>query len=113
MPTWLLVIALTATARAGGPVRLAAEHEPALFDSSDGLPSSSCGAVMQDERGWIWVTTTEGIARMDGARTVRITGPSHSLVRGSGAHNRIISSAGPTHVLEEVIGDAVRPMGKP
>ena len=56
---WLPVVALAATARASDPVRLAAKHESELFDSSDGLPSSSIGAVMQDERGWIWVTTTD------------------------------------------------------
>ena len=92
MPTWLPVVVLVATARASDLVRLAATHESELFDSSDGLPSSSCGAVMQDERGWIWVTTTEGIARMDGSHTFRVTGPTHALVPGSGTHNRIVSA---------------------
>lgn len=36
------------------------------FTVNDGLPSNECYAVIQDSRGYVWVSTDNGVARFDG-----------------------------------------------
>lgn len=42
-----------------------------LHDADDGLPSSQVTALAQDAGGWLWVGTSEGLARWDGMRFER------------------------------------------
>lgn len=42
-----------------------------LHDADDGLPSSQVTALAQDAGGWLWVGTSEGLARWDGLRFER------------------------------------------
>ncbi len=44
-----------------------------LHDADDGLPSSRVTALAQDAGGWLWVGTSEGLARWDGLRFERYT----------------------------------------
>src|SRR5436190_16625995 len=90
MVAWSVLAAWLVTAEAAEPAPLKGEHKSELLDSSSGLPATSTWGIAQDERGWLWVTTSAGIARMDGARTIRVTGAQTRLVYGSGAHNRIV-----------------------
>lgn len=66
----LLVLASTRLPAATGP-----ELPPTpqwlpfvLHDADDGLPSSRVTALAQDAGGWLWVGTSEGLARWDGLR---------------------------------------------
>lgn len=48
---------------------------------SDGLPSASVSSIIEDDRGNIWVTTVNGIARIEPeTRSVRTYNKSHGLV---------------------------------
>src|SRR5436190_19919040 len=109
MPWWPLIAASIATADASEPSVPPVQHALELFDSSDGLPSSTTYDVAQDERGWLWVSTMEGIARMDGARTIRVTGPGFILHGSSGPHNRILAVEQGGR-LYDIDGDAVHPL---
>lgn len=42
------------------------------FDGSDGLPQNSVNGVIQDETGYLWLATFDGLVRFDGARFVRM-----------------------------------------
>lgn len=41
---------------------------PVLIDDEDGLPSKQVNALVQDQRGFVWIGTREGLARFDGHR---------------------------------------------
>src|ERR1043166_9529905 len=41
----------------------------------DGLPSSSVGRVVQDHHGYLWLATSEGLARFDGLSFQPFTSP--------------------------------------
>lgn len=76
---WLLVLGLTLAVgllhSRASPAELPPELPPtpqwlpfALHDAEDGLPSSQVSALAQDAGGWLWVGTSEGLARWDGMR---------------------------------------------
>ena len=66
-------IAASLAALAGAPLS-AADHEPPAAYSrrdwhvKDGMPSDEVTQVLQDRRGYLWVATTGGLARFDGAQ---------------------------------------------
>ncbi|MGC4072551.1 MAG: two-component regulator propeller domain-containing protein [Nibricoccus sp.] len=43
-----------------------ADYTLRAWHVSDGLPSDEIGSLMQDEKGYLWVTTTGGLVRFDG-----------------------------------------------
>ncbi|UTW63981.1 histidine kinase [bacterium SCSIO 12741] len=44
----------------------AQEYQYEHFSSEDGLPSLECHYIIQDQKGYIWIATDQGIARYDG-----------------------------------------------
>ncbi len=64
-----IVIASLGLALAPGPVR--AERLPIrVLTIADGLPRNEVSAVFEDSRGFLWVGTSNGIARYDGRESV-------------------------------------------
>jgi ligand-binding sensor domain-containing protein len=61
---WMLLFALTATA----------EEVPIIrFTEKDGLPHAIVYRVMQDSKGYLWVSTDNGLSRFDGSQFVNYT----------------------------------------
>jgi signal transduction histidine kinase/ligand-binding sensor domain-containing protein/DNA-binding response OmpR family regulator len=49
------------------------------FSQADGLPNNQIQCIFQDEKGWIWLGTSQGLSRFDGYRFVNfITSPDDS-----------------------------------
>ena len=44
------------------------QYVPRLWQSSDGLPHDAVQAVAQDDEGYLWIGTPQGLARFDGMR---------------------------------------------
>ena len=43
------------------------------FTVEDGLPSSECYQILQDQKGYIWIATDKGVARYDGTKFKNFT----------------------------------------
>ncbi|MFZ5657402.1 MAG: two-component regulator propeller domain-containing protein, partial [Pseudomonadota bacterium] len=56
------LIAFAPTASAGLPET----PRPRQFTVADGLPSNRINAIAQDRRGYLWIATSDGLARFDG-----------------------------------------------
>lgn len=98
---------------AAEPERLDVAHESRLWTSADGLPATTTRTVDQDERGFLWVTTAEGVARFDGDNVTRMTGPGVTVVRGSGAADRVVVVDGEGVPAELVRRDHLRALSVP
>ncbi len=59
-----------ARARALDPQRLLSQYRTQVWGTAEGLPSMSVAQVAQTPDGYLWVGTTEGLARFDGNRFV-------------------------------------------
>lgn len=69
---WLLLAATLLPAATGPELPPTPQWLPfVLHDADDGLPSSRVTALAQDAGGWLWVGTSEGLARWDGLRFER------------------------------------------
>lgn len=94
MRAWLLVILCVATA---GTPAAAGDHsspQPYVWRSwtrLDGLPGSQVWAIAQDQTGYIWIGTNEGLVRFDGVRFV--SGRQLGLERLPNASVRTLSIA--------------------
>lgn len=82
----LVTVGTSHLARAGAPIKRAAEPPPAATGSdktvqrvapplgcdrltiAEGLPNSNVHAIVQDRRGFVWFGTQDGLARYDGTR---------------------------------------------
>lgn len=62
---WLLVCTIVLTASASNEFRF--RH----FDTNDGLPAPTVRAITQDQRGFLWFGTDNGLCRYDGVSMVR------------------------------------------
>lgn len=56
--------------RALDPHRLLSQYRTEVWGTAEGLPSMSVAQVAQTPDGYLWVGTTEGLARFDGNRFV-------------------------------------------
>lgn len=61
---WLLLCTLTATAQEVPMIR---------FTEKDGLPHAIVYRIMQDSKGYLWVSTDNGLSRFDGSQFVNYT----------------------------------------
>jgi ligand-binding sensor domain-containing protein len=61
---WLLLCTLTATAQEVPTIR---------FTEKDGLPHAIVYRIMQDSKGYLWVSTDNGLSRFDGSQFVNYT----------------------------------------
>ena len=82
---------LLAAARAPTEYTLREWHE------QDGLPSDEMTGVLQDEQGFLWVASTGGLARFDGAAFEPAEVPSGALTRGLALVRG--GESGPTGIL--------------
>ncbi len=64
-----------------------------LFDWTSGFPWSYASGIEQDRRGFLWIDTTSGLYRFDGARALRM-GPNLGVAPGSTASGRVIAYSG-------------------
>lgn len=65
----LIVAALVAVITAFAPPAAAGLPEtprPRQYTVADGLPSNRINAIAQDRRGYLWIATSDGLARFDG-----------------------------------------------
>lgn len=65
----LIIAALVALLVAFAPVATGGLPEtprPRQFTVADGLPSNRINAIAQDRRGYLWIATSDGLARFDG-----------------------------------------------
>src|SRR5262245_3517286 len=60
-----------------------------VYDWTSGFPWSCATSVEQDARGFLWVSTTSGLYRFDGARARRMGG-SFGIAPGSTAAKRVV-----------------------
>jgi ligand-binding sensor domain-containing protein len=104
-----MILATLAGVAAAEP--LEAERWSRLFTSGEGLPSTASQRVVQDDRGFVWVSTMEGLARLDGAHVTPIPAPRAWLVYGSGSGDRVIAQT--AHHLSEVVDDRLVPVPAP
>ena len=69
-----LVLAWALLVAAGGwaldPQRLLSQYRSQVWGTAEGLPSMSIAVIAQTPDGYLWVGTTEGLARFDGSRFV-------------------------------------------
>lgn len=68
---WMQAIAIAqalASGAAAGPRALPELPIPQVFGVADGLPAAKVNMVAQDRSGYIWVATSDGLARFDGTR---------------------------------------------
>lgn len=63
-----LLLAVATGARATEPARRLDELRVDVWQTRDGLPQNTIQAILQDRRGYLWVSTEEGLARFDGVR---------------------------------------------
>ncbi len=71
---------------------LAAAQDPyyRLIDDSDGLPSNSVYGLFQDSKGFIWITTDDGLCRYDGHSFKSYFSTSQSSKAGSNIFEDIL-----------------------
>ncbi|MEQ1502037.1 MAG: hypothetical protein ABMB14_07385, partial [Myxococcota bacterium] len=106
-----LALAVGATAHAAPGTR--GPFASRLWTADDGLPSTASFGVGQDARGFVWVATSEGVARLDGARVTRVTPAGGDLVLGPGAADRIVVRDPAIGFADVGPSDALRPLAVP
>jgi hypothetical protein len=67
----------------GGPTLLAQNWYHAHLTKSDGLPSNEIFNIYQDERGYIWIASEEGLTKYDGIHFKNYSTPHMSSKSGS------------------------------
>ncbi len=65
---WTLLGSVSAEAL--DPNRLPSQYRTQVWGTAEGLPSMSVSVIAQTPDGYLWVGTTEGLARFDGSRFV-------------------------------------------
>ena len=60
-------LAALAPCRALDPAKAPTQYIHSSWQSEDGLPQNSVGAIVQDRTGYLWLGTQEGLVRFDGA----------------------------------------------
>ncbi len=61
-------LAATRAAVALDPARTIAQYVHRSWDANDGLPHNTVSAIAQGDDGYLWVGTSDGLGRFDGAR---------------------------------------------
>ena len=56
----------------GGMVRIMKDHTWRVYTRSDGLPSDYITSIFEDKKGYIWIGTDQGIARLDVNNTIDV-----------------------------------------
>jgi len=67
-------------------VLLAQDPYAIVISRSNGLPSNSAYQIFQDSRGFIWVTSNEGLSRFDGYKFRTYTSKEQSSIAGTEIH---------------------------
>jgi signal transduction histidine kinase len=57
-----------------------------VIDASDGLPNNEVYGIFQDSKGFIWITTDDGLCRFDGHQFKSFTSTTQSAKAGSNIH---------------------------
>ncbi|MBL7945253.1 MAG: hypothetical protein JNN32_04255 [Flavobacteriales bacterium] len=82
MPAWhtlvlLLLLPFAVAAQVGARKEVASVHDPLFstrhFTTKDGLPHRVVNSIAQDQRGFIWLGTPQGLARFDGDHFMTLT----------------------------------------
>src|SRR5262245_7252346 len=76
------------------PAALATIRVMRILDWRSGLPVSFVGGVEQDPEGFLWVTTSGGLFRYDGAEMVRMWEGPYGLVPGSASAGTFLRYSG-------------------
>src|SRR4029079_5674446 len=97
---------------------LALERLQRKFDLERGLPFSEVNSIAQDASGFLWITAGGGLFRYDGVELrpwAREPDRRYIKVVAAGPSGEILVREGPGDVgrLDEVVGDAIRPVEGP
>ena len=76
MAAWLLIWPPVCGAVWAGTLSGYTQH---VWQASDGLPEQTVQAFAQTHDGYLWIGTTGGLVRFDGAHFTGIRPPKHSL----------------------------------
>ena len=85
--TTLALLAALASTAVGQQLRATLSH----FSTDDGLTSNAISKIMQDDYGYIWIATWNGMARFDGYNFYNYKTGNGSRIKN--LHNRIMDIA--------------------
>jgi signal transduction histidine kinase/ligand-binding sensor domain-containing protein/DNA-binding response OmpR family regulator len=74
-------------------------HSFDYYSQEDGLPNNQIQCIFQDNRGWIWLGTSQGLSRFDGYRFVNFINNPDDTASLSGRIIRVIFETGDGRLL--------------
>src|SRR5438876_7100972 len=86
----ILILMLALTAHALDPRRALPEYRQTIWTGKDGLPATFIYSIAQSSDGYIWLGSTDGVARFDGIQFVHWRSRGNRILLGA---VRVVSAA--------------------